>query len=218
MEVLNTNLDVAWLFYRISKYTENHDILEKARMISKWVIEEQQENGSWHYFSSDFSQKNSGSLNVIDSYHTGMVLRALLHITMLEKNNHLKHDYWSSFNKGLIFYLDNFFGIDGAPYLFPQNQTVIDVYSSPQAIIFLSELVDQDTLPINLNIRERSKCHLQQIFTWTYNNLQSPSGAFWCRKKYGFTYKLSSLRWGTALMINALANALYILDREEGTR
>ncbi len=209
MEVMNINLDIALFMYRLGLNTNNFEMIKKAQIIASWFIKEQQQDGSWFYFSKEFYNRNPSIPPAVDNYHTGMILRSLFHLSRLMNNGDIQDSILSSLEKGLFFYLKNLFGPNGKAYLMPHNHNIINVYGCIQAILLLSELVQSHTLT-NESLFKLCKEVRENVIQWTTENMISPAGDVWHEKRYGIIYKLSSLRWGLALIVQALTCAIAV--------
>lgn len=205
-EVLNTNLDIAWLFDRVGRHTNQPELRQHAQWLAEWVIEEQQPDGRWNYFSRRYYATHPHQPQAVDSYHTGMILRALCHLAQYATDRPTR--YWAAAEHGMEFYLTHLFGLDGTPYLNPQKKgQVVNGYGAVQAILCLSEILQLHP-PWSTSLLAQMRITRNLVVRWMARHLQAATGEVWHLRQYGVTSHLCSLRWGPALLISALAVAL----------
>jgi len=110
---LNVNTEFAQWLSMIPESLQNNDFRKALNGIVKLILREQNDDGSWHYYSKDFYKNlhtNNWIMNCIDCEHTGMVLTHLVYILKspcLERS--LYDKLLISVNKGFDYYITNFF-------------------------------------------------------------------------------------------------------------
>jgi len=186
--VHNANLLGASLLIRLFKITGEKILRDTALESLAYSMKHQREDGSWYYAETEMQ-------SWIDSFHTGFNLEAIRHfIRMGEATEHR-----SGYEKGVIFYADNFFLPDGTPKYYHDRIFPIDIHSPAEAIVFFSgegELYSELT---------------DRILRWTLDNLYDQQGYFYFRKGPKFTNKIPYMRWGQAWSFHALTE--YRLNR-----
>ena len=188
--VYNASLLGAKLLSYCYHYTRNEEYKKTARQIVNAACEGQAENGSWVY----------GLLPVqawIDSFHTGYNLDAISHYARLCEDN----SFQSHLDKGLEFYLEQFFLSDGTPKYYHNKTYPIDIHCPGQLWVTLSEM---DRWKSNSELCEK-------VANWTIKKMQSPTGYFYYQLKPGVSSKISYMRWSNAFMFNALS--YYLLEQ-----
>lgn len=125
LAVHNANLLGASLLIRIYGYNLDEDLKETALASLRYSLKYQMPDGSWYYAETDYQKW-------IDSFHTGFNLQSILYF--LEEGFAKEHE--KEFKKGVAFYKDNFFLIDGTPKYFHHKTYPIDIHSSAQAVVF----------------------------------------------------------------------------------
>ena len=166
------------------KYSGNEEYKEMARQSVIACCEAQAEDGSWAY----------GSLPVqswIDSFHTGYNLDGLIAYEELTGDTTF-HD---NIEKGLKFYIENFFMQDGSPKYYHNKQYPIDIHCPGQLFVSLSRLHKYD----------EHRQLIEKVKNWVIANMQSPKGYFYYQLKSGWSSKISYMRWSNAFMFCSLS-------------
>lgn len=190
--VYNASLLGAKLLSYSYRYTGNDEYRAVARQIVSAACEGQAADGSWVY----------GLLPIqswIDSFHTGYNLDALAHYARLCEDN----TFQVNLDKGLKFYLENFFLPDGTPKYYHNKTYPIDIHCPGQLWVTLTQLKRwKDNSALCDNVAQ-----------WVLANMQSPKGYFYYQLKKGVSSKISYMRWSNAFMFNALS---YYLLQQHG--
>ena len=195
-QVINTNADIAAVLMRVGYMFDNAGYIEFAKHLFDFVIENQNEDGSWGYYANDAVVT---AVNSVDNYHTGMVLSALNDAIEVLTEDSLKKQYMTVLEKGTDFYLKKLFSPDGWPYLTPEGHYPIDSYSCGQSIFTLCTLHVEDK-----KMAERVNNMLDKVVKFVITKMQNNDGSF-VTKKYQFVnYNIGSLRWSQAMICLAL--------------
>jgi len=199
-QVINTCADISSLLLRVGKQTSSPEFIDSSLKLLRFIIENQNEDGSWFYHS----KSSVGGESPIDAYHTGMILSALIDISiLLDSDDELYENVTFCLKRGLEFYIENLFNADGSPVTYLGRFYPVDIYSCGQAILTLVEVSRLDQLDPEL----MSSCRLllDRVVTWTARNMLGEDGCFYYRKYRYYTLRLRSLRWAQGLMCWALA-------------
>ena len=105
-------------------------------------------------------------------------------------------------DKGLYFYINNFFEANGMPKYYHNKTYPIDIHCPAQIIVTLSKL----------NVFKSNKSLLDDVLNWTIDNMQHKKGYFYYQLKKGISSKISYMRWSNAFMFNAMSH--YFLESE----
>ncbi|MBK8813366.1 MAG: terpene cyclase/mutase family protein [Acidobacteria bacterium] len=162
--------------------------LELAATAARFVVDRQRNDGAWAY-----GPKLRHAW--VDNFHTAYILLSLHRLQSIVP--HL--DGGAAVEKGLCFWLDNFFLEDGAPKYFDRESYPIDVHSASAAIVALCELneVDPRCLPL-----------ANKVAGWLISNMRDESGYFYYQKRKRSTVKTPFVRWSNAWTAYALARLL----------
>ncbi|HMS55254.1 MAG TPA: hypothetical protein PKA27_07605 [Fimbriimonadaceae bacterium] len=194
-QCVNSNADVASFLAKVAVKNGSEDLLDLSRQILTFVVNSQNEDGSWNYLAG----VRSGSGSQIDHYHTGMILCALQHLAYQFFDDRAVEAY----TRGLRFYMDHLFRPDNGPKFTAFDQDPVDIYGCAEGIITLVNASNDPHL--NVGLREEAKQRAQGLVHFTLSRMQDSRGAFAYRKYPAKTMWLDSLRWAQAPMIRALA-------------
>ncbi|MFH0227811.1 hypothetical protein ACGRRZ_01640 [Vibrio diabolicus] len=193
--VYNASLLGAKLLSYCYKYSGNELYKETAKSIVNAACAGQNEDGSWVY----------GLLPVqswIDSFHTGYNLDAIAIYSQYCDDD----SYTPNIKKGLAFYLDNFFLLDGTPKYYHDKMYPIDIHCPGQLWVTLFSLDEW--------CENKELC--KSVCQWTINNMQDKKGYFYYQLKKGISSKIPYMRWSNAFMFNALS--YYLLESNEKSK
>ncbi|WP_299119769.1 delta-aminolevulinic acid dehydratase [uncultured Winogradskyella sp.] len=187
--VINASLLGAKILSYSYKYTKSQEHLELAKKAVSAACDLQNEDGSWIY----------GLLTVqswIDSFHTGFNLDAI----ETYQQNTGDQSFQIYLDKGLKYYLENFFEADGMPKYYHDKTFPIDIHCPAQVIVTLSKM----------KAFQANEALLSKVLQWTINNMQHKKGYFYYQYRKGMSSKISYMRWSNAFMFNAMAH--YLLE------
>jgi len=187
--VYNASLLGAKLLSYCFDHTRNEEYRTVARQIVNAACQGQAADGSWVY----------GLLPVqswIDSFHTGYNLDAIAHYSHLCGDESFRENL----QRGLEFYLANFFLEDGTPKYYHDRTYPIDIHCPGQLWVTLSAV---DGFQANTAL-------CSKVAAWTLANMQDARGYFYYQLKRGVSSKIPYMRWSNAFMFNALS--YYLLE------
>lgn len=192
--VYNATLLGARLLARGYYYTKNEKLKNLAKQAVLPIINRQNTDGSWIYGEAK-------TQNWIDSFHTGYNLECLFDYSLYTNDD----QFLSAFEKGLEFYLSNFFLSDGTPKYYHNKIYPIDIHAPAQFIVTL--------VRTNRLIEHRELA--DKVLEWTINNMQDKKGFFYYQLKPCFSSKIPYMRWAQAWMFYAFANYFYSIAKNE---
>ncbi|MBN1512550.1 MAG: delta-aminolevulinic acid dehydratase [Phycisphaerae bacterium] len=166
---------------------------ETALAALRYSMRYQRENGSWPYAETEFQ-------GWIDSFHTGFNLQAIKYFLDLG----LAEEYRPAFERGVTFYVENFFLPDGTPKYYHNRTYPIDIHCPAQALAFLSML----------SPRYDALC--DRVAQWMMSNLyDARRGYFYYQQTPQYTNRIPYMRWAQAWALHGLtAYAGAIAERE----
>lgn len=182
--VHNANYLGAALLCRSVKFSGEKKFLDQALSAARYSSSMQHEDGSWDY-------GNSSTQRWVDNFHTGYNLCALQTIGDGADTN----EFATTLQKGLDFYVRNFFAEGGAPKYFHNKLYPIDIHSIAQSIITL--LTFDGVYPGGLELA-------RAVFQWSMRNMWDRRGYFYYQVWPHFTNRISYMRWSQAWMLLAL--------------
>ncbi len=182
-QVYNANMKGVRLLAQVYSVTGEKVLYELADKVIRFVMNNQQDNGSWYYSGSPKGKW-------IDNYHTGYILDCLD-----EYRNCTGNSIWNDrIQLGYDFYTRNLFEDDGMPKFFHDKSYPLDCTAAAQAILTLC--------------RYNNVTSAVRTAAFTIGNMQSEKGFFYFRKYRFFTERHSFMRWSNAWMFAALGTLL----------
>ena len=163
---------------------------ERIEQAVRFVLSMQKEDGSW-YYSLD-TGKNTERKQI--DFHQGFVLVSLYNI--LKQGRFLQNEITSAITKGLKFYKNEQFFLNGRSMWRLPKKWPVDIHNQSQGIITFAMLKDYH--PDYLEFAKT-------ISKWTIDNMQDKTGYFYYRKYPLFTNKIPFVRWSQAWMMLALS-------------
>jgi rhamnogalacturonyl hydrolase YesR len=181
--VYNASLLGSKLLARVYCFTNEEHLISEAKKSVQFCCQNQNIDGSWNYGKYNFHSFK-------DSFHTGFNLECI--------NDYMQYSgdfsFLDNLNKGLAYYLQNFFTADGIPKYYNNAIYPIDIHAPAQLVLTLSRLKKFNE-QINL---------INKVIGWTIENMQSKDGFFYYQKKKYFTSRVSYMRWSQSWMFFAL--------------
>ena len=163
------------------------EILRTARSSVAAVCSLQREDGAWTY-----GLKKATSW--VDSFHTGYNLDAIH--TYMELSG--DYSFRSHLERGLHYYINNFFLPDGTPKYYDTHTYPIDIHCPGQLFVTLSRLGrwnDNQELA-------------RKVMEWTISNMQTRTGNFTYQLKRSISSRIPYMRWSDAFMFAAMTHYL----------
>ena len=185
--VYNASLLGSKLLSYCYKYTGFEEYKSLARESIIACCKGQQENGAWVYGKLPVQ-------NWVDSFHTGYNLDALNTYQQLTGDTSFSH----SIEKGLDYYLNNFFEQDGCPKYYDNKKYPIDIHCPAQLFVTLTRM----------GLLDEHNELVDNVLSWTIRNMQAPEGYYYYQLKPGISSKISYMRWSNAFMFYALTYLL----------
>ena len=182
-KVYNASLLGSKLLSRIYSYTHNPELLQAAKASVKAVTNAQNRDGSWFYGEGP-------TQGWIDSFHTGFNLEALSDYSKFTGDD----SFQSSIDRGLKFYVENFFTNDGVPKYYHNQTYPVDIHSPAQLAVTIDAL----------NVYKNYAPLVDRVMSWTILNMQAADGYFFYQKKNLYSTKIPYMRWSQAWMMHAL--------------
>ena len=182
--VYNASLLGARLLSHCYKYDKNEEYLTLANKVIKACVEVQNEDGSWVYGAASNQQW-------IDSFHTGFNLECIWEYMNYTGDS----SAMNAFERGLNFYLKNFFSKEGIAKYYHNKVYPIDIHSPAQLIVTLAKT---NRFEFNIEL-------IEKVLAWTINNMQDSNGYFYYQMKQGISSKIPYMRWAQAWMFYAFS-------------
>lgn len=181
-QVYNASLLGARLLSRVFTYTGQESLRVEARKAVQFACDAQRPDGSWTYGTLPYHQW-------IDNFHTGFNLECIQQYQLYTTDS----SFQLSVEKGLQYYLDQFFTEEGISKYYNNNIYPIDIHSPAQLVVSL----------YHLGGIEEHKDLVIKVLDWTTKNMQSSEGYFFYQKKRFGSSGICYMRWAQAWMFYA---------------
>jgi hypothetical protein len=188
--VFNASMKGARLLSQAYNLTNDVKFIEVAESIVKYVVDNQNKDGSWPYSKGD-------ARNWVDNFHTAYILDALNEFINLSGKN----EYRVYLERGKKFYIENLFTVEGYPKYYKNSFYPIDSTEVAQSILTLA------------NFKYLDKANI--VLKFAIKELYSGKGYFYYQKHKSYINTISFMRWTNAWMLVALSKLLFDLNAEK---
>ena len=200
--VINAAAYRAFLLTSASLFFSNADYWKIAERNLNFVLENQNEDGSWYYAMD-------GVRDFIDHFHTCFVMKALAKIHALTENEACL----KALAKGVAYYLDNLFAEDGLPRPFSK---------APRLTVYKRELYDcAECINLCMLLRDcfpALETTLEAVVREIPANWVKRDGSFRSRRLHWGWDNVPMHRWGQSQMFRSLAFYLAEATKMRGKR
>jgi hypothetical protein len=187
--VINAAAYRAFLLTSASQFFSNDDYWTIAERNLKFVLENQNPDGSWPYAMD-------GVRDFVDHFHTCFVMKALAKIHALTGHAATLE----ALDKGVGYYQNNLFDADGLPKPFSR---------APRLTVYKRELYDcAECINLCLLLRDRFpqlETTLETVVEGILKNWIKPDGSFRSRRLHLGWDNVPMHRWGQSQMFRSLA-------------
>lgn len=158
--------------------TNDRGLVDIGHRAIKVTEREQDDHGAWDYGVGR-------ALGWKDSFHTAYLLDSLHLLTLTGGGK----DMLCRFERGIVFWVESFFGPDGAPYYYSGGGGCLDIHSAATAVDVLSRLASWGLSCADV---------AERVHAWTLARLIAPDGGTYYRRCGPFTDRRRFVRWGDA--------------------
>jgi hypothetical protein len=187
--IFNASLLAAEVLASVGKLTGEHELFEPAERATRYVVNNQQHDGSWFYGTNP---KQSW----IDNFHTAYVLFSLKRIIEVSP---FGAQFQPALQRGYEFWKNNFFLAEGWPKYYHDDPYPADAHAAASAVVTFLECAELDKNASNL---------ARNVASWTIQNLRDSRGFFYYQRRRFYTVRKPYMRWTQAWMLYALARLL----------
>ncbi|HEU4508202.1 MAG TPA: hypothetical protein VFR78_08195 [Pyrinomonadaceae bacterium] len=187
--IFNASLLAAEVLASVGKLTGEHELLESAERATRYVVNNQQSDGSWFY-GTDPKQA------WIDNFHTAYILFSLQRIIKVTAAG---GEFQPALERGYQYWKDNFFLAEGWPKYYHDQLYPVDAHAAASAVVTFLECRELD---------EDAPRLARKVASWTIENLRDPRGFFYYQRRRFYTVRKPYMRWTQAWMLYALARLL----------
>jgi rhamnogalacturonyl hydrolase YesR len=183
----NSNMMGGAMLARTAKHTGNTEYLVVAKDAMIFSCSRQLPSGAWLYGEDPMN-------HWIDNFHTGYNLDALKLFIEYSRDE----EYNTVLQRGLKFYMYNFFEKSGRPKYYHDRTYPVDSQCASQAIETLANFSDSN---------EEAKSLALKVAKWTIKNMHDRNGFFYYRQyPGGIKAKTPMLHWAQATTYKGLAS------------
>jgi uncharacterized protein YyaL (SSP411 family) len=186
--IFNASLLAGEVLAKTGAVLRDENYLHLAEKTANFVIKRQNENGAWTYGAKS-------KYAWVDNFHTAYVLLSLFRLQKLIPDFRCAE----TISKGLNYWLENFFLVDGTPKYYDRETFPVDIHSASAAIAALAELNEFDA---------RCLPQAEKVARWTIENMRDAQGFFYYQKRKDTLVKTSFIRWSNAWTLYALARLI----------
>ena len=191
--IFNATLLAAEVLAGVGNLTGEHALTDSAERATRYVINNQQPDGSWLY-GADPKQA------WVDNFHTAYILFSLKRIIDVSS---FSSEFQPALQRGYQYWKDNFFLAEGWPKYYHDNPYPADAHAAASAIITFLECRELDANAPKL---------ARNVASWTIQNLRDSRGFFYYQRRRFYTVRKPYMRWTQAWMLYALSRLLEVQD------
>jgi hypothetical protein len=159
----------------------DHELALKAL---NFVVRRQRDDGAWSYGDEAYQ-------GWVDNFHTAYVLQSMRRIADVVGTH---KEVGAGYEKGMGYWVDNFFLDDGTPKYYDHKTYPADIHSAAVAIAALSELGE-----IQL---------ARKVADWTLSHMLDVDNFFYYQLDRYLVNQTPFMRWGQAWMAYAVARLI----------
>jgi hypothetical protein len=207
-EVVNTGAEAALLLAALPPDLQSEAHVDYARRLFKMVLDEQRDDGLWNYVTRRHAE-SKGASGGPDNHHNAMILAALAessHLPVFESAEGQAR-LRLAVERGMTAYLSNFVDATGRCYRHPsrRRQGGVDDYTEGlRATLAVLKLLREDTSlfkKINVVIPH----FMDRAVNAFYDEQSGKVGTY---RRFGKTYSIGSIGYGSGCMMEAIASVL----------
>ena len=187
--IFNANLLAAEVLATAGKLTGEEHLLGFAERATRYVVKNQQADGSWFYGIEPQQQW-------IDNFHTAYILFSLQRIINATPGG---SEFQPALERGYQYWKNNFFLAEGWPKYYHDDPYPADAHAAASAIVTFLECSRLDNDAVSL---------AQKVASWTIQNLRDKRGFFYYQRRRFYTVRKPYMRWTQAWMLYALSRLL----------
>ncbi len=179
--ILNATMKGARLLAQAYALTGDKPLAEEARRTVGFVMRHQRNDGAWVY------QLEKKTTAWVDNFHTGYVLDCLDEYARLTGDTAVQQ----GIDRGLRYYVDNFFDEGGIPKYFDVHRYPVDSSAAAQSLLTLT--------------RFHRVSLARAVAVWMIGHMHNRRGYFYYQQTRWYTNHIAYMRWSNAWMLAGLA-------------
>ena len=187
--IFNASLLAAEVLASVGKLTGEQELLEPAERATRYVVNNQRQDGSWFYGTNP---KQAW----IDNFHTAYILFSLKRIINVAP---FGSEFQPALERGYEYWKNNFFLAEGWPKYYHDDPYPADAHAAASAVVTFLECAELDKNALNM---------ARNVAVWTIQNLRDRRGFFYYQRRRFYTVRKPYMRWTQAWMLYALARLI----------
>ena len=200
LKVVNVNTYVAVSLYELYKYSKNDASIVYADKLINYVMQNQNDDGSWPYFA-----KNTGIPNSEDSLHQCYIIENLFRCYLINKNE----DILDAVRKGVLSFYDKFYN-DGVITKFsPINPSskyyTLEIMDAAETVAMCELLLKHDVFEHQSDIAIKLRLLRSDVFHNTEKTFKIPGKPYYKSKLRMSGVDIPYMRWGLSQWFYAMA-------------
>lgn len=214
---ININSEFAHWLSLIPFERHTTDTLDMLNSIIRLLLNEQNLDGSWYYFSK-WHMKNYSEKPSCDCHHTGTVLYNLINILKCDYlDKEIKNSILHAVNRGMEYYINTFFDINSG------NAITELGYRRSAGPVQYSEAIFAfcEYLKLNLGVEKsvwyQVKSLLPKVMEQNVRLINKKNGSAPSEKIIKWK-NMNSIRWGNGPVLQAIMSYLSIYDEIYGDK
>jgi len=206
-EVINTGAEVALLLSEAYLSSGDSSFAEHARGLFRMIITEQEVDGGWRYCTRAHEQRYGPSSGP-DNHHHAMVISVIANCYI--RHNELIGDdiVKKALIRGVNYYIENLSNENGFCFLFCNQKREANIAGYCEGFLALqrayASLCRIEPTMAQL-INKRCGTILKRLLE---RYLRHHNGRVISDRRFGISYDIDSIRWGSGLMLEAISCAL----------
>lgn len=189
--IFNASLLAGEVLANVGQITNDEKYLKLAEKTANFVIKRQRSDGAWAYGAK---LRHAW----VDNFHTAYILLSLFRLQKLIPDFNCAE----TIEKGLNYWLENFFLTDGTPKYYDKETFPVDIHSASAAVVALCELNEFDARCLPL---------AEKVLHWTIENMLDSNGFFYYQKRENGIVKTPFIRWSQAWTAFAISKLLEVI-------
>lgn len=200
---LNVNSEVAeWISLIPEKFIKK-SYIKKFNGIINLLLTEQNEDGSWDYYSKEFSLKR-GLKSIPDSHHNATIIYNLIHVLDSPYlNENVKDLLYNIINKGVKYLIETFFfEIEKQGYVYPNKCRIAGPVQYSESVIALCDFTYIEHSKLNIDVLNDAKILIPKLILKIKEFIQY-DGSVAGERVFKWV-NVDSIRWGNGPCLQAL--------------
>jgi hypothetical protein len=200
LKVVNVNTYVAVSLYELYKYSHNEVSIVYADKLINYVLQNQNDDGSWPYFA-----KNSGVPNSEDSLHQCYIIENLFRCYLINGNT----DILDAVSKGVLAFYDKFYHGGIITKFSPLNPSskyyTLEIMDAAETVAMCELLLRHNTFDRKPDIFVKLREMREIVFRHTNDTFKITGKPYYKSKLRKSGIDIPYMRWGLSQWLYTMA-------------